>query len=120
MTRHYITQAEAYVLSFIAAGKFHAEDRQLYHDHVTPRLIRDMVGRLGADDAVELLQYIIDRIDIRYHRTKDRLRRYELNCYRSWLANAQAQIERDHRPKTAMGFMEAVNRIIGRQQPSSM
>jgi hypothetical protein len=49
-----------------------------------------------------------------------RLRRYELNCYRSWLANVQAQIERDHRPKTAMGFMEAVNRIIGRQQPSSM
>ncbi len=120
MTRHYITEAERYVLSFIAAGKFHAEDRQLYHDHVTPRLIRDIVERLGADDAVELLQYIIDRVDIRYHRTKDRLRRYELNCYRSWLANAQAQIERDHRPKTAMSFMEAVNRIIGRQQPSSM
>ena len=120
MTRHYITEAERYVLSFIAAGKFHAEDRQLYHDHVTPRLIRDMVGRLGADDAVELLQYIIDRVDIRHHRTKDRLRSYELNCYRSWLANVQAQIERDHRSKTAMGFMEAVQRIIGRQQTSPM
>jgi hypothetical protein len=118
MTQNYITQAEAYVLSFIAGGQFQAEDRQLYHDHVTPRLIRNLVDKLGVDDAIKLLQYIIDRIDIRYARAKDRRWKYELACYRSWLANAQGQIERDHSQKPKPTFFEAVQRIINRQQSS--
>ncbi len=94
MARNYITQTEAYILSFIHGGKFQAEHRQQYHDHVTPRLIGDLLKEYDAFDAAAILQYVIERIDLRYERAKDRRYRYELACYRSWLANAQAQIER--------------------------
>lgn len=92
MPRTYITQTEAYVLSFIKGGKFQAEHRQQIHDQVTPRLIGDLLKDYDALDAAAILQYVIERIDLRYEKAKDRRYRYELGCYRSWLANAQAQI----------------------------
>ncbi|MDC7696164.1 hypothetical protein PQU94_17955 [Asticcacaulis sp. DXS10W] len=118
MARYYITQAEAYLLSFLPSCQFHAEDRQLYHDHVSPRLIRDLLLTYDYEDAIAVLTYVIERIDIRHDRAKDRRHRYELACYRSWLANIRGQIENDYAPDRAVqrpSFMEAVKRVIARQ-----
>lgn len=38
---------------------------------------------------------------VRHARAKDRRVKYELACYRSWLANAKGQIEQMHRPQVA-------------------
>lgn len=118
MARYYITQAEAYILNFLPSAKFHAEDRQLYHDHVSPRLTRDLLETYDYEDAMAILSYVIDRIDLRYARAKDRRHRYELACYRSWLANMRGQIEQDYRTKPAITFMETMQRIISRQHTS--
>jgi hypothetical protein len=114
MARNYITQAEAYVLSFLPSGQFHAEDRQLYHDHVSPKLIRDLLENYDYEDAIAILTYVIVRIDIRYDRAKDRRHRYELACYRSWLVNMRGQIEADYAPEERRaGFVEAIHRYFG-------
>ena len=119
MPNIYITKDERHVLSYIAGGQFDAQDRQLYHDHVTPRLIRELTSEHGQEGAVALLDGVIARIDIRRARAKDRRCRYELACYRSWLANAKGQIEgamhRRSAQPAAPTFMEAVKRIIARQ-----
>lgn len=120
MPNIYITDAEKWILSFLAAGQFHAEDRQLYHDHVSPRLIHDLLSTYDYDDALAFMDYIIERVEIRYGRAKDRRLRYELTCYLSWLKNMRGQIEADYAPERIearrISFVEAVQRILGRQQ----
>lgn len=117
MPQTYITQAEQYILSFIAGNQFHAEDRQFYHDHVSPCLICDLLETYDYEDAIALLGYVIDRIDIRREKAKDRRLKYELLCYRSWLMNMRAQIEAAYAPEKAeerrAGFMEVVSRVLG-------
>lgn len=119
MPNNYITQSEEWLLSFLPAGQFHAEDRQLYHDHVSPRLIRELLKHYDYEEAIGLLDYVIERIDIRLDRAKDRRLKYELTCYRSWLMNIRGQIEADYAPERAAqrhtGIMAAVRRIIARQ-----
>jgi|GEM_PF-2105795 len=116
MARYYITQSEAYILSFLPSGQFHAEDRQLYHDHVSPRVIRDLLENYDYEDAIAILTYVIQRIDIRYDRAKDRRLKYELACYRSWLMNMRGQIEADYQPeKRRANVIEAIHRYFGRQ-----
>lgn len=119
MTTNYITQSEQWILSHLPAGQFHAEDRQLYHDHISPKLIRDLLGDYDYEDALAFMDYVIERVQIRLDRAKDRRLRYELTCYRSWLANIRGQIENDYAPDRAAqrrpGFMEAVKRVIARQ-----
>jgi hypothetical protein len=115
MARYHITQAEAYVLSFLPSAQFHAEDRQLYHDHVSPKLIRDLLTTYDYEDAIAILTYVIQRIDIRYDRAKDRRHRYELACYRSWLMNMRGQIEADYAPEERRDTMMAmIQRYFGR------
>lgn len=115
MARYYITQTEAYVLSFLPSGQFHAEDRQLYHDHVSPKLIRDLLENYDYEDAIAILTYVIVRIDLRHDRAKDRRHRYELACYRSWLMNMRAQIEADYAPEERRDTMMAmIQRYFGR------
>ena len=117
MARNYITQAEAYILSFLPSAQFHIEDRQLYHDHVSPRVIRDLLEGYDYEDAIAILTYVIQRIDIRYDRVKDRRHRYELACYRSWLAIMRAQIETDYAPKERRAsVIETIHRYFGRHQ----
>ena len=94
MPQTYITQSEEWLLSFLPAGQFHAEDRQIYHDHVSPRLIRSLLETYDYEEAIGLLDYVIERIDLRLDRAKDRRLKYELTCYRSWLMNIRAQIQR--------------------------
>jgi len=122
MARNHITQPEAYVLGFLPSGQFHAEDRQLYHDHVTPRLIADLAETYDYEDAIALLGYVIERINIRYDRAKDRRLRYELACYRSWLLNAKGQIEADYRQECGLqrrhSVVDAIRRAFGHQQPT--
>lgn len=119
MANNYITQSEEWILSHLPAGRFHAEDRQLYHDHVSPRIIRGLLSDYDYEDALAFMDYVIARVQIRLDRAKDRRLRYELTCYLSWLANIRAQIENDYAPDRAVqrhiGFMEAVKRIVARQ-----
>jgi replicative superfamily II helicase len=119
MPQTYITQSEEWILSHLPAGQFHAEDRQLYHDHISPRLIRELLKNYDYEEAIGLLDYVIERIDIRLDRAKDRRLRYELACYRSWLMNIRGQIEASHSPERAaerrISFMEALKRVIARQ-----
>ena len=116
MPRFYITQPEAYVLSFLPSHQFYAEHRQAYHDYATPRLIADLLKKVTPDEAAKLLQYVIDRVALRYEKVKDRRLRYELACYRSWLANAQAQIiaqtKRPERTGTP-SLIAAMKQIVG-------
>lgn len=119
MPNNYITESEKWILGFLPASQFHAEDRQLYHDHVSPRLIRELLKHYDYEEAIGLLDYVIERIDIRLDRAKDRRLKYELTCYRSWLMNIRGQIEADYAPERAAqrhtGIMAAVRRIVARQ-----
>lgn len=111
----YITQAEQWILSFLAAGQFCAEDRQLYQDHVSPRLIRSLLETHDYEDALVFMTYVIDRVEIRHGRAKDRRLKYELACYRSWLMNMRAQIEADYAPEERRDTMIAmIQRYFGR------
>lgn len=119
MPNTYITHSEEWLLSFLPAGQFQVEDRQLYHDHVSPRLIRELLQTYDYEEAIGLLDYVIERIDIRLDRAKDRRLRYELACYRSWLMNIRGQIEASHSPERAAerrtSLMEAMKRFVARQ-----
>lgn len=115
MPTTYLTQAERYILSFIAGSKFHVEDRQLYHDHVSPRVIHDLLMTYDYEDAIALLTYVIERVETRHSRAKDRRRVYELACYRSWLMNMRGQIEADYRPEERRAsIVETIHRYFGR------
>lgn len=120
MVRDYITDAERYILSFITGGQFHAENRQLIHDQVSPLLIKDLLETYDFEDALSLLDYVLERVDGRREKAKDRRLRYELLCYRSWLMNLKGQIQADYVPVKAIqrrtGFLEAMERIMARQQ----
>lgn len=116
MPTTYITAAERYVLSFIADGRFDVEDRQLYHDHVSPRIIQDLLATYDYEDALTILDYVIDRVETRHNRAKERRRKYELACYLSWLKNMRGQVEADYAPKERhAGFVEAIQRYFSHQ-----
>ena len=118
MPNIYITTAERHILSYIAGGKFRADDRQLIHDYVIPTLTRELVRDYGVDDAIDIIQGVIDRVEIRHFKAKDHRNRYELACYLSFLRKAKARIEHTfypHQPEQRSAtFMEAVSRIMGR------
>ncbi|GGZ19571.1 hypothetical protein [Asticcacaulis endophyticus] len=121
MPQTYITQSEEWLLSFLPAGQFHAEDRQLYHDHISPRLIRELLKNYDHEEAIGLLSYVIERIDIRHGKAKDRRLKYELACYRSWLMNIRGQIEANHAPELAAerrtSFIETMKRFVRQAHP---
>jgi len=115
----YITESEKWILNFLPSGQFQVEDRQLYHDHISPRLIRELLMHYDYQDAIDLLNYVIEKIDIRLGRAKDRRLKYELACCRSWVMNIRDQVEADYSPERATerraGFIEAMKRLVARR-----
>lgn len=116
MAQIYITQAERYVRSFLPNDRFEVEHRQHYHDSITPTMITTLIGEYGADDAVNLLEYVVEQIEKRREKAKDRLNRYSLACYISWLKSAIAQIEDRHNLQASQtrrkSVMEAVQSLF--------
>ncbi len=86
---------------------------------MSPGLIRELLKHYDHDEAIGLLTYVVERIDIRLDRAKDRRLKYELACYRSWLMNLRGQIAATNRAEPATGrhtsLMGAVKRIIAGQ-----
>lgn len=119
MANNYITQSEEWILSHLPAGRFDVQDRQLYHDHISPKIIRGLLSDYDYEDALAFMDYVIERVEIRLDRAKDRRLRYEITCYLSWLMNIRRQIENDYAPERAaqrhIGFIEAVKRVMSRQ-----
>lgn len=101
MPNIYITTSERHILSYIVGGKFRAEDRQLIHDFVIPTLTRELVRDYGVDEAIDLIQGVIDRVEIRHFNARDHRNRYELACYLSFLRKAKARIEHTFYPHIA-------------------
>lgn len=116
MPQTYITVAEKYVRSFLPDDRFDVEDRQLYHDRITPIMIATLIEEYNADDAINLLEYVVEHIEKRREKAKNRLNRYSLTCYASWLKNAIAQIENQHCPKASktrrQSVMQAIHRVF--------
>jgi hypothetical protein len=116
MPQTYITVAEKYVRSFLPDDRFDVEHRQLYHNRITPTMIATLIREYGADDAINLLEYVVDHIEKRREKAKNRLNRYALTCYASWLKNAVAQIEQQYRPQASQtrrqSVIEAIHRVF--------
>jgi len=119
MPQIYITQSERYIRSFLPDDRFDVEHRQLYHDRITPTMIATLIREYGADDAINLLEYVVEHIEKRRQMAKSHLNRYSLACYASWLKNAVAQIEDSHRTQAfqtrRQSVLQAIHRVFGRQ-----
>lgn len=93
MPQHYITQAEAHILSFFENGKFEAEHRQLHHDYTMPKVVRAIRDEYGYNAGGDLFEYVIDRVERRHLSAKDRRNRSELGAYLCFLKKAQGMLK---------------------------
>jgi hypothetical protein len=111
MPQIYITQAEAYILSFFDGGKFEAEHRQLHHDYTMPKVVRAIRDQYGYDDGIDLLDYVIHRVEIRQQHAKDRRNRSEIGTYLCFLMKSKGLLERlkeDAAQKPPKTFMHSI------------
>lgn len=51
----YITQSEEWILSHLPAGRFDLHDQQLYHDPVSPSIIRGLLSDFDYEDALKFM-----------------------------------------------------------------
>jgi hypothetical protein len=92
MPQIYITAAERYIRSFLPNGRFNIEHHELYGELITPRMVKTLVGYYGADDARDVLEYVVEHIEGRRAKARTSLNRYSLDCYAGWLRDAAGRI----------------------------
>jgi len=103
MPQIYITVAERYFRSFLPSGRFEVEHRELYDGRVTPAMARTLIKEYGADDAIGLLEYVIEHVEARRERARNSLNRYALKCYVAWLRDVTARVDSGRRIRGAPG-----------------
>lgn len=110
-----------HILSFFPNRRFEADNRQYHNDFTLSEVVRGLRDAYGYDDADTVLDYVITRVERRYDRAKDRLRKCEIGCYLHFLHRAQEMIQDLAKQEAARrsndGFMAKILRFYRGGQP---
>ena len=116
----YRTQNERFILSF-TDNKFDLADLPHY-PMIQPHLVRSLIDELGHDDAIAVVEEVMEKVSARKGRMRDPLKIHEQGQYLEWLqtiANKIAHIKtarETHQPMERETLRSLIQGVWGCQK----